>query len=224
MAWQELANELTADLIEYIRWRNQPEYKDLAEDAFRAFCFRFSPELQKTCRIICANRGYDSTVADEIAEKTFARFLKYPKYDHSKCKCGEIDKCVLLYLFKFARRLLSDYAISEKRGPNPFTGDEEIVTEFWDIEAMDIPQERKAQLLKKYEIIKAALERLSPKHKIIYLTYKEYEQELSSGYNFPPAFRKRMQEYLEISQVSIRVYKKEAFDKVDEYLKIYGAK
>ena len=89
---------------------------------------------------------------------------------------------------------------------------------------MDIPHERKAQLLKRYEIVKTALERLSPKHKIIYLTYKEYEEELKSGYNFPPAFRKRIQDHLDLSQASIRVYKKEAFDKVDEYLNIYGSK
>lgn len=224
MAWQEFATETTEDLIEYIRWINIPGDKQTAEDAFRAFCFRLGPELQKTCRVICGNRGYDNSVADEIAEITFGRFLKYPRYDQKKCKSGETDKCVLLYLFKIAKRVLSDYVSAQKKPPNPFTGDEEIVTEFWDIEAMDIPSERKAILLKEYEIIKTALERLGPKHKIIYLTYKEYEAELNAGFNLPRSLLKRLQDELCITQASIRVYKKEANEKIKEYLTLYGKK
>ena len=224
MAWLDFATETTEDLIEIIRWMDKPGDKETAEDAFRAFCFRLGPKLQKACRVICRNRGYDNSIADEIAEKTFGRFLKYPRYDHKKCKCGDTDKCVLLYLFKIAKRALSDYVSAQKKPPNPFTGDEEIVTEFWDIEAMDIPSERKAILLKEYEIIKAALERLSPKHKIIYLTYKEYETELKAGFNLPRTLLKRLQDELGIAQASIRVYKKEANDKIEEYLKLYGKK
>lgn len=224
MAWQDLQTESTADLIERIRWADQPDYKQEAEDAFRAFCFRFRLELQRTSRIICANKGYDSVLGDEIAEKTMARFLKYPKYDHAKCKCGDIDQCILLYLYKFARRILSDHIVASHKAPNPFTGDEEIVTEYWDIEAMELPSERKSQLLEEYEIIKKALERLSPKHKIIYLTYKEYDAELRMGFNFPRSFLKKLQVHLGLSQASIRVYKKEALEKIAEYLKVYGKK
>ena len=226
MPWQDLETETTADLIEYMQWGNQPEYKQQAEDAFRVLCFRFSPKLQKTCRIVCRNWGYDESVGDEIAEKAFARFAKYPKYNHAKCKCGDIDKCLLIYLFGFAKNALSDYVTAAKdvRGPNPFTGDEEIVTEFFDVESMPIPAERKAIIVKEYEIIKDALKRLSPKHKIIYLTYKAYDAELKAGFNFPASFLKRLQEHLGLSQASIRVYKKEALDKIAEYLNIYGKK
>ncbi len=225
MAWQDLQTETTTDLIERIGWANQPEYKQEAEDAFRAFCFRFTPELQKTCRIICSNKGYDNELGDEIAERALIRFLKYPKYDHAKCKCGDIDQCVLLYLFKFAKNLLYDHITASSRGSNPFDGDEKIVIEFYlDIEAMDIPDERKSQLLEEFEIIKKALDRLTPKHKIIYLTYKEYDAELKMGFSFPRSFLKKLQDHLGLSQASIRVYKKEALDKIDEYLKIYGKK
>jgi len=224
MAWQDLEKETTADLIEYIKWGSNPKDKEIAEDAFMAFCFRFRDDVQRKCRIICRNRGYDNTIADEIAEKTFARFLKYPKYDGKKCKSGDIDKCVRLYLYGFAGNILSDYVSAEKRGPNPFTGDEEIITDFPDMEAMDIDTERKAILQKQFEIVKGALDRLTPKHKIIYLTYKQYEYFLNQGFYFPRSFLKRLQDELGLSQASIRVYKKEAFDKVEEYLTIYGKK
>ncbi|MBS1597323.1 MAG: sigma-70 family RNA polymerase sigma factor [Bacteroidetes bacterium] len=224
MAWKDFENESTADLIEYIKWGNQPEYKDTAGDAFIAFCFRFREDLQRKCRVICRNWGYDNSVADEIAEKAFARFLKYPKYKHAKCKSGDIEKCVRLYLYGFAGNLLADHRKAEKQPPSPFTGDEKIITEFPDIEAMNITVERKAILTKQYEIIKCALERLTPKHKTIYLTYKQYEYFLNQGFYFKRSFLKRMQDELELSQATIRVYKKEAFDKIAEYLKIYGSK
>lgn len=224
MAWQELEKESTEDLIEYIKWRNQPEYKETAEYAFIAFCFRFRDDVQVKCRIIARNRGYDNTVGDEIAEKTFARFLKYPKYDGAKCKSGNTDTCVRLYLYKFAGRILSDYIKAEKEGPNPFTGEEELVTDLPDVDAMDVPVERKAILKQKFEIVKNALDRLSDKHKTIYFTYKQYESILNDGYYLPRSLSKRLQDELDLTQATIRKYKNEAFEKVDEYLKIYGAK
>ena len=223
MGWEELADEPTIDLITYIQWGNQLEHKVLAEDAFIAFCFRFRDRIQRTCRIIAEKRGFDDKVADKIAEDVFEKFRKYPKYNNAKCKHGKIDKCVEIYLYRFAERGLLDYIVGLS---SPFSGDEEIITEFPDIEEMDFTSERKAILLKEQEIIEKALARLSPKHKIVYLTYKRYEFDLDSGKHYlPHAFLKRLQDHLgAISQASIRVYKKQAFEKIKEYLDIYGAK
>jgi DNA-directed RNA polymerase specialized sigma24 family protein len=223
MAWQDLEKESTADLIEYIRWRDQPGYKETAEDAFIVFCLRFRDDVQIKCRIICGNRGYDDTIADEIAERTFERFLKYGKYNSAKCKSGNIDICVKLYLYKFSARLLSDYVKAETN-PKPFTGEEELVTDFPDVEKMDIPSERKAIIKKKFEIVKNALDRLSPKHRIIYFTYKQYEGVINEGHYLHRNLLKKLQDELDLSQATIRKYKNEAFAKVEEYLNIYGAK
>lgn len=223
MAWQDLEGETTGDLIQLIAWRNEPGFQDSGNDAFRAFCFRFDRDLRTKCRIICRNRGLDSATADEIAHKTFERFLKYPKYKQEKCKSGITDQCVKLYLYRIATNVLSTYMDAIKR-PNPFTGDEEIVTEFPDVEAMDIPNERKAILRKQFESVKGVLDSLGPKHRIIYLTYKQYDDAIQAGFNLPRHLLKQMQDDLQLTQASIRVYKKEAFDEVDNYLKIYGTK
>ena len=223
MSWEDLVNEKTEDLVEFIRWGKQPEHKKLGEDAFIAFCFRFRERIQRTCRIIAEKAGYDDTVGDNIAETVFAKFFKYPNYNPLKCKSGDIDKCVELYLYKFAQRGLSDYNTGLK---SPFSGDEEIVFDFPDIEDYsDVPIEKKAELEKKYEIIKNALERLSNKHKIIYLTYKQYDEELKDGMHYlPRALQEQLQNHLVLSQASIRKYKKEALDKINEYIEIYGSK
>lgn len=224
MAWKDYENESTADLIEFIRWGRDPQHREVADEAFMAFCFRFCDDVQHKCRVICAKRNYDTTVGDEIANKTFDRFYKYPNYTDKKCKSGDIDTCVKLYLYRFARNALSDYETELKDGPNPFSGEEEIIEDFPDFESMDIPVERKAILQKHQEIIEKALERLSEKHKIIYLTYKQYESETKEGYYLPRSLTKRLREKLGLTQNSVQVYKKEAFDKVDEYLTLYGKK
>lgn len=222
MPWEKLTDETTEDLISYIQWGDQSDYEALAKDAFIAFCYRFRDKVQSTCRILAENRGFDHVVADKIAETVFERFYKYPNYSQAKCKSGDPDRCVELYLYKFAARALSDHI---KSLDSPFTGEELVVTDYPDIEKMDIPSERKVELQKKYEIIKMALDRLSPKHKIIYLTYMQYEFELKDGkHYFKQKFLEKLRDNLGLSQASIRKYKQEAKEKIDEYLKIYGAK
>ena len=146
-----------------------------------------------------------------LSKAPFKMALKYPKYKPARCKSGNTDQCVRLYLYGFAQTILSDY-INEAKRPNPFSGDEDIVTDFPDIDALEIPDERKAILKKQFDLVKGALDRLGPKHKIIYLTYKQYESALNAGFYMPRKLLKKMQDELELTQASIRLYKKEAFE------------
>jgi len=222
MSWQEYEKEPTSNLIEYIQWRDQLDYQQVAEDAFRALAFRFSKEVTRKCRIISGNWGYDSIAGDIIAERTFARFWKYPKtFTSSKCK-KEIDNCFKFYLFAIAQTQLVDYR-KEVLGldQSPYSGEEQIIYEFPNLEALNIPSEARRDLKKKEDIIKKAFERLSAKHRIIYLTYKAHE---ITGHKMPRTLLKTLRDELELTQSSVQVYKKEAYDKVDEYLSIYGAK
>lgn len=76
--------------------------------------------------------------------------------------------------------------------------------------------ERKRDLKVHLEIIERAMLGLSDKHKIIYLTYKAYENNYK---NIPRPVSKKLQEKLNIVASSIRVYKKEANLHVNNYLK-----
>jgi DNA-directed RNA polymerase specialized sigma24 family protein len=221
MAWQDFEHESTEDLIEYIRMLDDPDMQEASRDAFRAFCFRFGDDVRKTCRVVCRQHKLDDSLADVIAEKTFKRFQKYPRYKPEKCKSGDPDDCVTLYLYGIAQTVLIDHLNGLTK---PFTGEEEIVTDFPDVEAMDIPEERKAFIRQQFELVKQALARLSSKHLPIYLTYKLYEKELSDGHYLPRQLLKKMQDGLQLSQATIRAYKIEAFKEVEEFLKIYGTK
>ena len=224
MTEPDLKNETTENLLEYIKWKEDPEYLENSKQAFRIFTFRYQLDLHKKLIRICINWGYDEQVASEIAYRTFDKVWKYPKFDISKANQTDINKAVLYYLYKIASHLLADYKRTQNEKPTPFNGDEEIIRDFPDVEKMSIGKERKAVLQERFEHIQNALGRLTPKHKIIYLTYKQYEEETKDGFTLPRSLLKDLRTELDLTQNSIRVYKKEAIKEVDNYLKNYDSK
>lgn len=221
---QNLNNEATESLLEYIQWKDEPDYAGIAKEAFRVFTFRYQLELLQKLIPICKNWGYDKQVATEIAYEAFNRIWQYPKFDLTKSKQKDYHKAITFYLFGIAKRLLADYKKNETEEPNPFSGEEDLIRDFPDIEILEIGKERKAQLQKLYELLNEALSKLSPKHKIIYLTYKQYESITSDGYNLPRHLTKKLQDELDLTQNSIRVYKKQAIEAINTHIKIYGSK
>lgn len=224
MSSEVLTDETTENLIAYMQWKDEAGYEDMAKNAFLQFFFRFQEELIRKTRVVARNWGYDNEVADLVAEKAFDRFWKYPNFEIKKSKSKEWDTGVILYLFKIAFHLLADYRKSANGEGSPFTGEEEIIREFPDIENMQLNAERRAILQNEYEVVKRVLGSLGPKHKIIYLTYKGYEYYTKQGYKLPRKLLENLREELNLTQSSIQVYKKEAFDKITEYLTIYGKK
>ena len=224
MSSEALTVESTENLIAYMQWKNEAGYKDTAKNAFRQFFFRFQKELIKKTRVVVRSWGYDNEVADLIAEKAFDRFWQYPNFDIAKSSTNDWDTGVLLYLFRIAFNLLVDYKKSLNGTGNPFTGEEEILRNLPDIEKINLSVETKAKLQKEYEVVKRVLESLGQKHKIIYLTYRGYEYYTKQGYKLPRKLLENLREELNLTQSSIQVYKKEAFDKISEYLNIYGKK
>ncbi|WP_294349396.1 sigma-70 family RNA polymerase sigma factor [uncultured Sphingobacterium sp.] len=220
MAWQDLKSESTEDLVTYISWFADRDMREQAQDAFIAFCFRFQADLAKKCRVISRNRGYDQHIADDIAQRTFERFLKYPKYVFDKKKAKDYDLGIKFYLYRMAQNMFNDF-YNEQHNPSPFTGEEELIYDMPSLEALDARPEKLKEIKEKYELVQKALERLSPKHKIIYLTYQQYAQQ---GFKLPRALTEKLRKELQLTQATIQFYKKEAFDKIKEYLEIYGSK
>lgn len=224
MSSEALTDESTENLIAYMQWKNEAGYEDTAKNAFHEFFFRFQEELIKKTRVVARNWGYDNEVADLIAEKAIDRFWQYPNFKITKSTTKNWDTGVLLYLFTIAFHLLVDYKKSLNGIGNPFTGEEEIIRDLPDIEKMPLSIETKAKLQNEYEVVKRVLASLGPKHKIIYLTYKGYEYYTKQGYKLPRKLLENLRDELNLTQSSIQVYKKEAFDKISEYLNIYGKK
>jgi len=215
--WKQFENESTEDLIQYIKWKNQPDYFEASKAAFATFCFRYRADLIKKCEVICTRWKYDIDVAIELANRTFNKFWIKPNYDDNKRKQAEsFEEGVRFYLYGIANNeLINIYR--ENIDPSPYTGDEDII---WDFPngLENIKPERKKELEEKREIIEMALSRLSPKHKPIYLTYLFHGKE---GKNLPKHLREKLREELELGQGTIRYYNFEAKNKINDYLKIW---
>lgn len=217
---KELEDATTAELIEFMQ--GQEDFLEAAECAFKNFFLRFEPELTKKCRVIAQGWGLDRADGDILSEQTLEKFWQRPHgFDINKCKAKDTDTCVLLYLFAIAQNLLVDRNREIRRHPDPYTGDEDMVIDFPDLEISELPAEKRRDIRARHDLIRKALDRLSYKHRIIYLTYKAHEKK---GMNLPKHLRKRMREELDLAQTTIRVYKKEANDMVDQILEIYGTK
>jgi DNA-directed RNA polymerase specialized sigma24 family protein len=209
------------ELLEFIKMKDDTSLNKQAEDAFRVFTYRHQLELMKKLIPICKGWGYDEQVASELAYQTFERVWKYPKYDSSKASQISVETKVLFYLFGIAKRLLVEYKRRNEGEMSPFTGEEQIIYNYPNIDKLDVPIKKKDELERYYSIIKEALDNLSLKHRIIYLTYKQYESDTKNGFKLPRNLLTNLRKELNLTQNTIRSYKNEAFKEIKRKLESY---
>jgi DNA-directed RNA polymerase specialized sigma24 family protein len=217
---KELEHATTLELIEYIQGKEY--YLEAAECAFQNFFLKFENELTKKCRVIAQKWGFDQTTGDIISEQALGKFWdKADRFKPQECKAINLDKCVLFYIFRIAQRLLCDRNRIEVKAGNNYSGEEEIIVEFPELENLMLPAEKLKDIRQRAELIEKALDRLGPKHKIIYLTYHVHER---NGMKLPRHLLEKLREELDLTQTSIRIYKKVAIDTVNQVINIYGSK
>lgn len=207
--WKEYEKVETKILIDYCQDSQKAE--QVRDAVFLALCFRFRKDLLQKCEVICKRRGYDIDVANLIAEKSFKKYGKSKNFKIEKCNHSTVDICFKVYLYKIAGNVLNDYY---KRGEKKkkgllYEGTEAIIKNMPDID-IDC-------LTPKDKIIHETLQSLPHSHQVIYLTYTQYEKK---GVNLPRKLLKELRDYLGISQNTIRCYKKEAIDKMEDTKKI----
>jgi DNA-directed RNA polymerase specialized sigma24 family protein len=211
MNWEELKDENTQDLVEYINSMIDPDYKELGEAAFIVLTFRYREDLIKKCVVLARKWKRDDDDAVELANRVFARFLKYPRYRHSECVSADVDKCFKRYLYKIADREV--IGLFNPKLSN-YDGTEAVIKSLIDPETDYEPEKLKA-LIEYEKRLDQIFAQLTPKHKIIYLTYKYYEKE---GHNLPGTLLAELRETLGLSQSTLRIYKKEAIELVRKEL------
>ncbi|MDJ1498946.1 hypothetical protein QNI19_38830 [Cytophagaceae bacterium DM2B3-1] len=211
MNWEELKDESTSDLIGYVKSIRDDSYKELAEAAFVTLTFRFRKDIIDKCNILMRKWKRSEDDAYELANRVFARFFKYPAFDNSKCQREDINLCFRIYLYGIANREILRMLYPAY---SPYDGNEHIVTSLINPET-DYEPERLKKLSEMEKRLDEIFEKLTPKHKIIFLTYKTYEME---GKTLPRPLLTELRDILGLSQNSIRVYKKEASDLVKKEL------
>lgn len=194
------------DLLETVKLREDEEAISWSKAAYVNLLFRFREELFKKCVVHLQKIGGTETDAEELTNRVFERFYQYPStFDLVESPSRKPDVAFRLYLFGIAKRELFDMIHPDE---SPYDGTEEVITTVIDPNKSYEP-ELLAALQEAEARIDAAFAHLTPKHKIIYLTYFHHEKE---GRYFPARLRKKLVDVLGgLSQSTIRVYKKQAF-------------
>ena len=208
MNWEELQDDKLEDLIEFVRLKGDEESKAWSQAAFTIITFRYRKEVLERCTLMCTKNGLTETDAEEVANRVFEKVYHYPTFDKSECRVKDIDKCFRIYLFKIVRNEFFDYVNPDE---SPYTGEERVITSLINLNN-DYTPEKLKELQEAESKLDKLFSNLTPKHKIIYLTYKYYEHE---GKYLPKRLREELKTILNLSQSSIRVYKKAAFELVE---------
>lgn len=207
----------SVELLEYISFKE--EFLTEAQLAFVQFCYRFEKDLKRKSEIYCNKYGYSEVVALEIANCTFARVWKYPTFDKEKSKTKDLDKGILIWMYRILYTQIIKYGEqnscaepSEEEDLSIVTNAEELLKRFDTLEL-----ETKRVVVEKLRTIERALTRLSEKHRIIYFTYRAYKKE---GKNVPRPITKLLREKLSLTQKSVNTYYGDAQRHVTNYLNI----
>lgn len=197
------------DLLEFVKLRGDQEEIDWSEAAFVNLTFRFRLDLLEKCTTLCQKANLTETDAEELANRVFEEFYKYPNgFNMIKSRSKVPEIAFRLYLYGIARRELYDMIHPDE---SPYDGSEQVITSLID-PGREYPPEQLALLKAAEEELDKAFSHLTPKHKLIYLTYLYHERE---GRYLPPGLRKDLTTVLGgIAKSTIRVYKKQAFEAI----------
>lgn len=203
----------TEDLINLMRMRENDEQLRQADTAFKQLCARFGPNLVRSCRRVVRIHGREQTVGDDLANMALQRFWMNRTFDVVKIKSGNVDRAVRLYLYRTAERLLFDLHETEQSA-SPYDGSEDVV------ETVQGYAQRKPEFASQevVDLIAQAMDGLSWKHRVIFLTYLCHAKE---GYKMPRTLLKKLRALVELPQSTIQFYKKEASDRFKSFLAIY---
>lgn len=207
----------SSELMDYISFKS--EYPNEAEQAFYEFCRRFEKKVIQKAEVYSSKFGYNEVIALEIAHCAFARVWKYPSFTLDKAKSKDVNKAILLWLYPIMYTQLVKYGEQNTCADPAIDEDLSIITDLdglVDKKIVSDDKEDKKNLKIKLGILDSAFIGLSEKHKIIYLTYKAYEV---PGKNIPRTISKKLQDTLELTQGTIRLYKRDANLHVENYIK-----
>lgn len=214
MTWDDLKDEPTSDLIEFIRSKDDPAYKMLADLSFIALTFRFEPKVVHWCRKLGRRYNHSIETCDSIAYEAFKRFNRYPfGFNITECEKRnlDIDKCFTVFIFRIAQRCLFDYYNKRSGEDAGYDGSEIVRVEFPPLDDMEVDKVALEAAVERREKIEKVLKTLGDNHLTIYLTYLAYEK---VGFKLPRKLLAKLRDQTGLKQNSIRVYKMEAFDAV----------
>lgn len=206
-----------SELLEYISFKD--EFPNEAEMAFYVFQARYQRDILQKSEVLCSKFEYNEAIAFLAATCTFDKVWKNAHtFNMKKANTKNVDKAILLWMYKI---LFTQILLFKNRDTCAQPTKEEDLSLINDVDGLikvHAPEnlEKQKELKENLSFLERALQRLSPKHRIIYFTYLAYKPDKDK--NIPRSVSNKLQEQLELTQASIRVYRKEATDLVNNYI------
>jgi len=211
--WEELKDESIESLADFLQLKGDPEAEEWANAALINIMFRTRKDLLEKCTRMCKKAGLTETDAEEITNRTYENLFKYCKFKRAECKAKTVEGCFNFYLYKIASHELFDYLNPDE---SPYDGNESVVFSLID-PSKQYEVEKLTELQGAEARLDAAMEGLTNKHKIIYLTYKLHER---SGRYLPKHLLAELHQVTGLTKSAVRVYKKQVFEQVNQ--RLYG--
>lgn len=207
----------TIDGIQLLRSiSNKDKDLECAKQSFALFVSYFEGLLKPYAEIQARNLGLSENVAFEAIQCAFTKVWKYPaSFDMKKSNCKNEENAIVVWLKTIVASQMFDYV---RKGVCTQQSNEEDLSiiesaeDFVDYHINDWPIEKKMNLI---QAMDKKISVLDEKHKIIYLTYKAYS---TRGKKLPRCVLERLRSRLNITQTTIRVYKREAYIAVGDKL------
>lgn len=220
----DFENMVGSELLEYISFKD--EFPNEAELAFYVFCDRYQRDILQKSEIQCSKFEYNEAIAFLAAKCTFDKvWNKAHTFSMEKANTKNIDKAILLWMYKI---LYTQILLFKDRDTCAQPTEEEDLSLIENLDALVnvyAPEniEKQKELKENLSFLERVLQGLSQKHRIIYFTYLAYKPEKDK--NIPRSISNKLKEQLDLTQASIRVYRKDATDLVNNYInKVNGNK
>ena len=220
----DFENMVGSELLEYISFKD--EFPNEAELAFCVFCDRYQRDILQKSEIQCSKFEYNEAIAFLAAKCTFDKvWNKAHTFSMEKANTKNIDKAILLWMYKI---LYTQILLFKDRDTCAQPTEEEDLSLIENLDTLVnvyAPDniEKQKELKENLSFLERVLLGLSQKHRIIYFTYLAYKQDKDK--NIPRSISNKLKEQLDLTQASIRVYRKDATDLVNNYInKVNGNK
>ena len=199
----------TIDGIALLKLIGDKNDRERAKDSLALFTAYFEEKIRAYAEVQASHLGLTETEAFQAIQCAFVKVWKYPySFDMEKSRSKDEETAIIIWLKRIVASQLFEYA------KNGYCADQ---TEEEDLSVIENAQSFVEYHMpgmssdKKIGLVQAFDKRLSvldEKHKIVYLTYKAYEQ---AGKKLPRRLLEKLRKRLGLTQATVRVYKMEAY-------------
>ena len=183
--------------------------RERAKDNLALFTAYFEEKIRAYAEVQASHLGLTETDAFQAMQCAFVKVWKYPySFDMEKSRSKDEETAIIIWLKRIVASQLFEYA------KNGYCADQteeedlsviENVQSFVEYHMPGISSDKKIGLVQAFD---KRLSVLDEKHRIVYLTYKAYEQ---AGKKLPRRLLEKLRKRLGLTQATVRVYKMEAY-------------